>query len=244
MTATATAENGPRPMSQTIECQPSAAAGAADSADEQPDVIGHVRAALTASAAQLSAALDQLRPADRRRQRALDRWFSGFAAQVRSHLELVDSMVVPALAARGALDEATLERLAAEHAWIDDVLSDLGDALGVLSFGLGAESLWIGKASDLAAATAHVLRGQLAREQRLFAPLVSGHLDADEREALRYEAMRAVANGPTRFSLAWLYAHVDAAECPRLAPYAPAGSRLTWRSGRPGYHRTSSAALG
>ena len=87
-----------------------------------------------------------VQPTDRRRQKALDRWFAGFAAQIRSHHELVDTLVVPSLAARGALDERSLDTLADDHAWIDELLCDLGDALGVLSFGLGAESWWLGKA--------------------------------------------------------------------------------------------------
>ena len=112
-----------------------------------PDVMAYVRRALAASALKLQRALDDLAPHDRRRQRALDRWFSGFAAQVRSHHELLDTMVVPALASRGALDQRSLDILAADHAWIDQMLGDLGDALGVLSFGLGAENWWVGKAS-------------------------------------------------------------------------------------------------
>ncbi len=82
-----------------------------------------VRRALLASAAELATALATVEPADRRRQKALDRWFSGFAAQVRSHHELLDSIVVPALTNRGALDEQALEQLAEDHSWIDELLS-------------------------------------------------------------------------------------------------------------------------
>lgn len=209
-----------------------------------PDVIDHVRRALVASAADLSKAVDQLRPDDRRRQRALDRWFSGFAAQVRLHQELIETMVIPALARRGAIDESTIDTLAADHCWIDNVLSDLGDALGVLSFGLGSETWWIGKASDLAAAMAHVLNGQFGREHHLLSPLVERFFDDDERDVLRHETMRRVASGPVRFSLAWLYAHVDDDERSRLSAYAPTASRLVWRSQRGVYERTAVAALG
>ena len=158
-----------------------------------PDVLAHVRRALRASAAELAKSLDEVPSSDRRRQRALDRWFAGFAAQLRLHHELVDTMVIPALAARGALDQRSLDTIAADHAWIDQILSDLGDALGVLAFGLGAPDWWIGKASDLAAAMSHVLSGQLAREQRLLTPLVDRWFAPREREVVRHEAMRHVA---------------------------------------------------
>jgi hypothetical protein len=208
------------------------------------DAVSLVRRALVASAAELVAALEALDPADRRRQRALDRWFSGYAEQLRRHHELSDSMVVPALAARGALDARALDTLAADHAWIDQLLSDLGDALGILSFGLGAEPWWIGKASDLAAALHHVLAGQLGREERLLTPLVARWFDDDEREILQRETMRAVATGPVRFSLAWLYTHVDDAERAAVAPLVPTASRLAWRSRRTAYSRAAVAALG
>jgi hypothetical protein len=203
-----------------------------------------VRRAILASAAELESALAGVDPADRRRQKALDRWFAGFAAQVRSHHELVDTLVVPTLASRGALDERALDTLANDHTWIDEVLSDLGDALGVLSFGLGAEAWWIAKASDLAGALGHVLRGQLGREERLLTPLVARFLDADEQAVVHAETLRAVANGPVRFSLAWLYAHVSEAEWAAITPYVPATSRLVWRSRRAAFERGNVAALG
>ena len=96
-------------------------------------------------ASELFAALEEVAVTDRRRQRALDRWFGGLAGRVRSYHDLVDAMVVPALAGRGALDQRSLDTLAADHAWVDQLLGDLGDALGVLSFGLGAEAWWLGQ---------------------------------------------------------------------------------------------------
>ncbi len=208
------------------------------------DPISLVRRALVASTTELATALDAVGPSDRRRQKALDRWFGGLAAQIRSHHELLDTLVVPTLTARGALADSDLDTLAADHSWIDEVLSDLGDALGVLSFGLGNESWWLGKASDLAAALRHVLAGQLAREERLLTPLVARWFSADEQEVVRREAMRAVTSGPVRFSLAWLFAHITHDEQAAVAPYAPATSRIVWRTQRGAYERSTVAAIG
>jgi hypothetical protein len=203
-----------------------------------------VRRAILASARELDAALVAATPADRRRNKALDRWFAGFAAQVRSHHELVDTLVVPTLAARRALDDRSLDIIADDHSYVDELVSELGDALGVLSWGRGAAAFWIGKASDLAGALAHVLAGQLEREERLLTPLVERCLSADEREAVAVETLRAVATGPVRFSLAWLYAHVTADERAAISPRVPVGSRLVWRTRRSAYERTTVAALG
>lgn len=203
-----------------------------------------VRRALVASTAELSASLQSVDPSDRRRHKALDRWFAGLAAQVRRHHELIDTLVVPSLAARGALDERALDTLADDHTWVDDLLGDLGDALGVLSFGLGSESWWLGKASDLAAALEHVLKGQLEREDRLLTPLVHRWFGPDEQDVVRSETLRAVANGPMRFSLSWLSAHIDDDERESLSPWIPITSRLRWRSRRTGPARSAVVALG
>lgn len=203
-----------------------------------------VRRALVASAIDLSSALRSVRPDARRRHKALDRWFMGFAAQIRRHHELVDTLVVPSLAARGALDDQALETLADDHTWIDELLGDIGDALGVLSFGLGSESWWLGKASDLAGALEHVLSGQMSREERLLTPLVARWFDASEQDVVRAETVRSVATGPVRFSLAWLDTHIDDAGREALAPWIPVTSRLTWRSRRSAYERSTVAALG
>lgn len=202
-----------------------------------------VRRALLASATELATAVAQLTPADRRRQRALDRWFAGFAAQLRSHHELLDTYVVPTLAARGVLDAPALDMLAEDHCWIDELLSDLGDALGVLSFGLGAEAWWLGKAADLSASLRDVLRHQLAREESLLTPLVASVLDADERQSIHAETVRAVAAGPVRFSLAWLYAHVTDDERAAVAARASAADHLVGRTARFAYQRAAVAAL-
>lgn len=215
-----------------------------DTTHDLPDVVGHVRTALRTSAADLERALAELRPDDRRRQRALDRWFAGFATQLRRHHDLIETLVVPALAGRGALDQRALDVLAADHAWIDQLLGDLGDALGVLSFGLGDEEHWVRRSVDLAMALRHAVDGQLEREQRQLTPLVAHRFSAGECDILRHESMRRVAGGPVRFSLAWLYAHIDEAERQQVAAYAPTTRRLIWRSQRGVYERTSEAAFG
>ena len=217
---------------------------AQQSTETTAEPVSLVRRALAASASELSTALQQVTATDRRRQKALDRWFMGFAAQVRSHHELVDTIVVPSLAARGALDERALETLADDHSFIDDLLGDLGDALGVLSFGLGSEAWWLGKASDLAVALEHILAGQLSREDRLLTPLVRRWFSADEQDVVRSETTRAVANGPVRFSLAWLSSHLDDGERQALDQWIPITSRLGWRSRRSAYQRAAVAALG
>ena len=134
----------------------------------------------------------------------------------------------PALAARGALDQRALDTLADDHAWIDDLLGDLGDALGVLSFGLGAEAWWLGKASDLAAALEHVLTGQLVPRGAPAHPTrasagstpTSSDILRSETDARRRHRARALLAGLAR------RAHRRRRAGRRSTPWIPITSRL------------------
>ena len=138
--------------------------------------------------------------------------------------------------------ERSLDTLAADHAWIDQLLSDLGDALGILSFGLGAEAWWIGKASDLAAALHHVLDGP-AEPGGAPADAAGRPLVRRPPSATSCSARRCAPSPPgrCRFSLAWLYTHVDDAERAAVTAYLPATSRLSWRSRRKASSRSAVA---
>ena len=96
-------------------------------------------------------------------------------------------MVIPALAAPDALDQRSLDTIAADHAWIDQILSDLGDALGVLAFGLGGRTGGSARPPTSPGRRRHVLSDQLACEQRLLGPLVDRWFAPDEREIVRHE---------------------------------------------------------
>ena len=74
--------------------------------------------------------------------------------------------------------------------------------------------------------------------------LVARCFSVEERTAVAGETLRAVATGPVRFSLSWLYAHVTEEERVAIAADVPAGSRLVWRTRRNTYDRSSVAALG
>ena len=157
----------------------------------------------------------------------------------------MDTLVVPTLAARGALDDRSLDVIADDHSYVDELLSDLGDALGVLSFGLGVGALLDrqgqrprrrpgprpGRAARARGAAADAARRPVPRAPR------SG-------SSVATETLRAVATGPVRFSLAWLYAHVTEEERMAISPHVPAASRLVWRTRRNAYDRSSVAALG
>ena len=185
--------------------------------------VALVRRALLASADELVDALAEPDRRDRRRQKALDRWFAGFADQLRRHHELLDSMVVPALAAAGALDERrstpsppTTPGSTSCSATSATPSACCRSASAPRRGGSARRRTWPPPCTTCSP-------GQLSREERLLTPLVARWLDADERDVVQRETMRAVATGPVRFSLAWLYTHLDDAERAAVDRLRPGG---------------------
>jgi len=178
-----------------------------------------------------------------RRHVALDRWFAGFAAEVRGHLELAQSGLLPMLAARGALDERALDAIAADHGWVDHLLGELGDALGVLAFAFGDEATWSARSATIADELDLVVGGVLAREVRLLVPLALSYLDADERAELERIRRRDLVVHRAPFSLAWLGETLGDATEARILAGVPGPVRLMMRTRRRAYARTVDAAL-
>ena len=116
-----------------------------------------VRRALRGQRRRARNALGGRPPTDRRRHQALDRWFAGFAAQLRRHHELLDTMVIPALAARGRPRPA-LARHARRRPRLDRPAAQRPRRRPRRAVVRPRRrDWWIGKASDLAAALHHVL---------------------------------------------------------------------------------------
>ena len=96
----------------------------------------------------------------------------GSPAEVRGHFELIEAAVLPGWPAPVRSTSRTMDAFAADHTWADHLLGELGDALGVLSFGLGDPEHWVERPAAIADELHVVLGGVLAREAAACAPLV------------------------------------------------------------------------
>jgi len=180
-----------------------------------------VRRALRAGASWLPAATAALSPTDRADVGELERWFAGFAAEVRAHHETIETWLLPTLAVRRALGHDVLEAIAVDHACVDHVVGELGDALGVLAFGLADGVGPIAAAHGLALRLERLLDAQLARESHLLAPLVTRTLRPVERLAVDGEVLCGITVRRAPFSLDWLCAQLTDAEREALLALAP-----------------------
>jgi hypothetical protein len=188
--------------------------------------------ALAKGAAELAAGLPRLDVADRRGQRALDRWFASWAEQLRAYLDAVSTVLVPAAAERGVLDDRWQQTIAADLVAIDHLVGALGDALGIIAMDLGDRSVWLDRATAFAERLALLVRSQVSQHRRISA-MSRAELSAGERTAVVRGVVRLLGTWRARHTVPSLLAHLDPAERQAVLAAAPATTSWWWRMARP-----------
>jgi hypothetical protein len=187
--------------------------------------------ALARGADELAVNLPRLEPADRRGQRALDRWFRSWSEHLRAYLDAVSAVLVPAASGRAVVDEQWCEMTAIDLALIDELVCTLGDAIGIVAMELGDRDVWLGRASVLAEQLALLVRTQVAEHRRLAAATRS-HLTAHERRAVAEAAVSQLGSWRARRTVPSLLGQLDAAERDAVLAAAPVTTSWWWRAGR------------
>jgi hypothetical protein len=187
--------------------------------------------ALVKDAAELAANLPLLDPADRRTQRALDRWFCSWSEQLRTYFDAVSSILVPVATGRGVVDEQWCETIADDLAAIDELVSALGDAIGIVAMELGDRDVWLGRASVLADQLASFVRNQVSQHRRI-ATLTRAHLSAEERRAVNETTVRWLGSWQARRTVPSLLGQLEPDERDAVLAAAPVTTSWWWRVGR------------
>ena len=200
-----------------------------------PDLESYLRVhrVLRASAAELATATRQ--PADPARTKALQRWYRGFAGEIRCHHHIEDELLFPALAARVATYGEHASRLEGDHAELDEVLDGLEAALD-----RGDPAA----AAPLADALRDHLDEHLGYEDDEIAPLFARHFTAVEFDELNARAVRMTPPRQLLFTAPWLLAGVDQEEQARILASVPKALHLLWFATRRRYARLADRALG
>jgi hypothetical protein len=188
--------------------------------------------ALANGAAALAAGLPRLDVADRRGQRALDRWFAAWAEQLRAYLDAVSTVLVPAAAERGVLDARWRQTIAADLDAIEQLVGALGDALGIVAMDLGDRVVWLDRATSFAERLALLVRSQVSQHRRISASS-RADLSAGERKAVDRRVVRLLGTWRARRTVPSLLAHLEPAERQALLAAAPATTSWWWRVARP-----------
>jgi hypothetical protein len=209
--------------------RPDRQAGTVNTGDVPVDEF--VGRALANGAAELAATLPHLARADRRAERALDRWFTTWADQLRSYLDVVSSVLVPAATGRGVLDERWLDTIADDLALIDELVSHLGDAIGIVAMDLGDRDVWLERAATLAKQLALLVQSEVALHQRL-AGSTRDDLTPDELRAVTDGTVRALGTWQARRIVPSLLRQLPPDERDAVLAAAPATTSWWWRVGR------------
>ena len=188
--------------------------------------------ALADGAAEFAAGLPRLDVADRRGQRALDRWFASWAEQLRAYLDAVSTVLVPVAADRGVLDARWQQTIAADLAAIDHLVGALGDALGIVAMDLGDRAAWLDRATSFAERLALLVRSQVSQHRRISA-VSRADLSAGERKAVDRGVVRLLGTWRARHTVPSLLAHLQPAERQAVLAAAPATTSWWWRVARP-----------
>jgi hypothetical protein len=187
--------------------------------------------ALVMDAAELAANLPLLDAADRRASRALDRWFCSWSEQLRTYFDAVSSILVPVATGRGVVDDQWCETIADDLAAIDELVSALGDAIGIVAMELGDRDVWLGRASVLADQLASFVRNQVSQHRRI-ATLTRAHLSAEERRGFNETTVRWLGSWQARRTVPSLLAQLDPDERDAVLAAAPVTTSWWWRVGR------------
>jgi hypothetical protein len=212
-----------------------------------PDVSTYrmVHDALRASDDQLVAGVAGLTEGDRRRARALRRWFTGYAGELRAHHAVEDELFFPALDARVpafATDYAGL--LTDDHHRVDAVVAALAASLERLAAGAAPWTVVHEEAVGHAVALRDLLHEHLDVEDRDVLPLFERHMTAAEYHELDQEAVRHIAPRQLLFTVPWWVATIDPAAVPGELTDAPRALRVVWRCTRRRYARLARRAFG
>jgi hypothetical protein len=192
-----------------------------------------VHRALRASAAQFATAVGTARPAAHAAQQ---RWFRGFADEIRCHHHIEDELLFPALAGRVATYDQYGPVLTADHAELDVLLDALTAAL--------APGEPRQRATALANGMSDHLCEHLHYEDDEIAPLFGRHFTTAEFEELNQRAIKMTPPKQLLFTVPWLMAQLGRAEQATVLASAPKAMHLLWFATRRRYARLARRALG
>lgn len=210
-----------------------------------PDLTAYraVHIALRQAPHRLACAVLECRPGDRRRLRALARYWRGYAAEVLSHHTIEDDIVFPALAEQVERARAHIERTDAEHHRLDDLMTRCTSGMAALEHDAGLPVRE--RVADDLRALAALMDDHLDFEDQHILPLILEHIDQAQFTALEEQASKTMGiSAQAAFAVPFVVAAVDEATRAHLFASAPAAMRVLYRVCRGRHARLARLALG
>lgn len=200
-----------------------------------PDLTSYraVHHAIRLGARRLAAAAGTISPGDARRVRALQRYWTGYAAEVLVHHTLEDDVFFPALVERTPAMQEYSDRVSTDHHLLDELMAEVTDA--VTTF---AEP----GAADRAAAAldrlSRLMDDHLDLEDVDILPLFVRHFTGEEYRELEEHAIAAIGIGrQAAFTVPFVLRSMSAEARVTTLATAPLPMRVLYRLTRRAHER-------
>ena len=208
-----------------------------------PDLTSYhaVHAAIRGGARRFADAVETAPTADRRRQRAIVRYWKGFEGELHAHHTIEDDYFFPALAVRVSGAEQMLRRTDADHARLTELMEHCTAGAAALAAGApDAFELLAGPARELS----QLMDAHLAFEDAEMLPLFAQHFTTDEYVALETQAFESIGAGPqAAFPVPFVLSQLDGATRAQMLATAPRPFRVIYKLFRGRYARLEQLAL-
>ena len=208
-----------------------------------PDLTGYhiVHRALRRGSRRLADAVAAFDGQDRRRAVALQRYWAGFAHELRTHHMVEDEYFFPALRQRVNGVAGMTDRTDADHLRVDELL----DEATVAMRRIGATDEHRRRAAEILDEIAEHLEEHLSFEDADILPLFAQHFTAEEYLEIDQHAVKAVGKGKAAaFTIPFIVAVATEEEHARMWKEAPLALKLLWRATRGRHAQLEAAALG
>ncbi len=208
----------------------------------RPDhVPRHPRRGLRSGAHQLADGARTLDATDRRRLRAFRTYFYGYAGEVLAHHTIEDDYFFPALAEQVGAATARIDRLARDHADLDEIMTAVTAGLERI----GAGTLTGAEVTVSLRELAVHMDEHLDFEDEEILPRFERHFSVESYEALEAQAQKSLGIGKqAAFTIPFVAASVTPELREQLLGGAPAPMRILYRMTKGRHARLTVAAFG
>jgi hypothetical protein len=200
--------------------------------------------ALLVSANNIVDALSTCPPDDRRRWRALERWFTGYRGELQHHHHVEDHIFFPALGRKVPSYGEYSATIDDDHAMLDRLIERSADAIRALADQSGVPS----ERRDIAVGASVELRDHLAThlafEDDDILPMFERHLSVAEYAELERQALLGVSLRQAWFTVPWYMSTVEPQTAVATWEDAPAAMKILHVLSRRPYARLTRRAFG
>lgn len=218
-----------------------------DATTARPDLRQYraIHQAIRTSNERFVAALVDLRRSARHpASPALQRWFAGYAEELRSHHRIEDTIFFPALAARVPSYVDYADAVDADHHRLDEVVDQITTALDRLASTTKPWDEVHSAAVTCAVQLRDLMAAHLDMEDREILPMFERHFSAEEYTAMDVQARGSISLRHAMFFVPWFAHSVGPEVAAGFIGEAPPPLKVVHRLTRRRYQRRIEEAFG